>query len=294
MLCRLAKNRARFSAACEAVEASAARLRKDLDEARASLHAATEESGAILTRITQLQEELPRVSPDTPSLHQLTAAEVHHFKNLAGVWFLLCLVCSVATFGLSFFAVGFAFSRLPLTEAWFAAAGLVGYFAVLGLLFPRGDLFLAGTGTRRLIVSGSAWRGPLTIVMAVLAVLGLILLLWQVPLARYQSALWVVVIILGGSLAAAVSQAAAIGKGLPLWFTASWHKLVGLTEALIRAFIHVVKAAVCVADLIALAFAAPIFALLRRELPSLHLPGSGASGASGDRTDLKAIGGAAS
>jgi hypothetical protein len=286
---RLAKSRDQFSAACETVEASAARLRQELDEARASLHAASDESDAILTRITQLQEELRRVPADAPSPHQLTPAEVHQFKNLAAVWFLLCVLCAVATVGLSFFAVGFAFFRLPLTAACFAAAGLVGYFIVFGLVFPRGDLLLSGSGTRRLIVSGSAWRRPLTIFMAVLVVLGLILLLWQVPLARYQAALWVLLIVLGASLAAAVSQAAAVGRSLPLWLTACGHKLLGITEVLIRAFIRVVKSAVCVADVIALAFAAPVFALLRRELPSLHLPGSSSSGANADGVALKVI-----
>jgi hypothetical protein len=138
-------------------------------------------------------------------------------------------------------------------------------------------------------VSGSAWRRPLTIFMAVLVVLGLILLLWQVPLARYQAALWVLLIVLGASLAAAVSQAAAVGRSLPLWLTACGHKLRGITEVLIRAFIRVVKSAVCVADVIALAFAAPVFALLRRELPSLHLPGSSSSGANADGVALKVI-----
>lgn len=286
---RIAKNRDRYFAACETVEATAARLRKELDDARVSLHAAADESGTILTRIAQLQEQLRLVSPGAPSPHQLTSAEVHHLKNLAGVWFLLCVLCAVATLGLGFFAIGLAFFKLPVTAAWFAAAGLVGYFAVLGLVFPRGDLFLAGTGTRRMIVSGSAWRKALTITMALLVVLGLILLLWQVPLARYQAALWVLVLVLGGSLAAAVSQAAAVGTGFPLWVTACWHKVVGIAEALIRALIHVLKSAVCVVDLVALAFAAPVFALQRRELPSLHLPDSGPLASSGDGTALKVI-----
>jgi hypothetical protein len=84
-----------------------------------------------------------------------------------------------------------------------------------------------------------------------------------------------------------MSQTAAAGKGWPLWFAACRDALLAILEASVRAFIRVLKAAVCVADLIALAFAAPIYALLRRNLPSLHLGGVVES-------QLKAIGSSAS
>lgn len=67
-----------------------------------------------------------------------------------------------------------------------------------------------------------------------------------------------------------------------------------MTEAIVRAAVHIIKAAACIADLFALAFAAPILALLRRELPSLHLPGSGTSAATVDGANLKVIGKAVS
>lgn len=215
MLRRLAKDRDHFSVASETAEASAGRLRKEIKAAQVSLNSASDESRVMLTQITQIQEEARRLPPEAPSLHQLTSTEAHQFMNLAGVWFLLCIICAAATFGLSSFAVGLAFFRLPVAAVWFAAAGLVGYFAVLGLVFPPGDLLITSNGTRRLIVSGSAWRRPLTILMAVLVAFGLILLLWKVPLAHYQTALWVLVTIFGGSLAAAVSQAASVSKGAP-------------------------------------------------------------------------------
>src|SRR5207302_9032345 len=101
LLRRLAKNRDRFAVASEAAEGSAARLRKELDEARARLQAASEESSSILGRITQLQTELPQIAPDAPSLHRLTPAEVHHFKNLGCLWLLLCIVSCFATLGLT-------------------------------------------------------------------------------------------------------------------------------------------------------------------------------------------------
>lgn len=95
-------------------------------------------------------------------------------------------------------------------------------------------------------------------------------LLWRVRLTRYYIVLWVLVFLLGASLAATASQALAASKGLQLFFHRCGNLLRDAFEALIRLVVRVALAAVIVIEVIALAFAAPIFLLRGRDLPAIH------------------------
>jgi hypothetical protein len=89
-------------------------------------------------------------------------------------------------------------------------------------------------------------------------------------MARYQAALWIGILVLGGSLAVAASRVAATGKGLRLWLHSCVNFLLAFMEAVVRVCGRLLLTVIYFVEILALAVAAPIFLLRGRELPSLH------------------------
>jgi hypothetical protein len=266
-LARLSKQRTRYATACERSEKSIRHVHDEVEEARQSLQSGAEQANSIEVSIQRVRDEAAACKePLVP--HRLTSAEVYHFMQLSGLWLMLTCFLTLIIMGTAFYAFGSILSYVPSAAA---ALGIGGGFLVLGFLFPRGDLLLHGTGTRRLVVSGSPWRGEIVLTLAGFITVALVAVIWRVRLARPQVAIWILLYLLGGFLTAAASQAVATSKGLRLWFHRCGHVLRSLVEGLVRIAVRVVLGIVFVIEVLALGFAAPIFLLRGRELPSLQL-----------------------
>ncbi|HYM78609.1 MAG TPA: hypothetical protein VE377_21740 [Candidatus Dormibacteraeota bacterium] len=267
---RLTDYREKFAAACEGAATSAGQLRKEVDSVRQSFQGAAQEASSLAASLKAFEDatSIKQLEADAP--RPLTTAEAYHFTHLSGLWLLLTVFGVFFVAANVFYAVVYSFPYLANPAPSFVSLGLAACFLVLGLLVPRGELLLDGAGNRRIIVSGSPWMKRITSALGIMVALAFIALLWRVRLARYQSALWIVILILGCALAAAASQARATGKGLRIWFNMCGSALLTCIEATIRLCGRVFLAAAYCIEGIALAFAAPIFLIRGRELPSLH------------------------
>jgi hypothetical protein len=268
---RLSRDRERFATACERAETSTGHLKERIGTIRHTLQVAACEASSILRSVNMLHETHPSNHLETATARPLATAEVHHFRQLAGLWFSLTVVGVLIVAGSGLHVVGYTFPYLPAPARYFTAIGLSACFVALGLLVPRGELFLEGTGAKRLIASGSLWRARAAVVLLVSIALAFVVLFWSLRLARHQATLWIVVLVFGSSLAAAASQSTATGKGLRLWFHSCGRLLRASLEALARLVVRLVLAGVWFVEAVALALAAPIFLLHGRELPSLEL-----------------------
>jgi hypothetical protein len=268
---RLERYRERFAAACALTEKSADHLRQQVDIVCEKLRAAAQDSNSITASAAQLKEATSSDQLDAmPRL--LTTTETYHFMHLSGLWFCLAIVTFSILSAAGFYAFGYVLLYYFGTAATvFASLGLAACFVALGLLFPRGVLLVDGSGTRRLIVSGSLWRGRTAAGMIISVILGFTAVIWRIRPGGYQIALWILILLLGASLAAAASQAAATGKGLHLWFYRCNNILLAGTGAAVRLCGRGLLAAVYIVEIIALAFAAPVFLLRGRGLPPLLL-----------------------
>jgi hypothetical protein len=266
---RLVRYRQKFAAACALTERSADHLREQVDTTCAKVRAAAQDSNSIAASAAQLKEAAS--TDQVPAMpRSLTTTETYHFMHVSGLWFCLTIVVfSILTAG-AFYAFGYVFPYFANAATAFVSLGLATSFVVLGLLLPRGDLLLDGTGTRRLIVSGSIWKGRTAGAITIFILLAFSALVWRVRSARYQMAMWILILLLGASLAATASQAAATGKGLRLWFHRCTNLLVAGLQAASRFCWRLLFAAAYFIEIIALAFAAPIFLLRGRALPPLQ------------------------
>lgn len=270
LLRRLSRGRESFSAASESAGRAANHLREEVEAARQNFHGAAQETSSLVASVAQLKEgtageETERIVP-----RPLTTAEAHHFRQLCGMWLILGVLGFFLVTASGYYAFGYTFPYIAIAASSFVSFGLAVCFVVLGLLLPRGDLLLDGTGNRRLIVSGSLWRGKTALALAFILVLAFVALFWRVRLARYQAAFWLVILVLGGALAAATSQASATGKGLRMWLRSSADLVISLIEGIFRLAVRIFFAGMYCLEAVALALAAPVFVVRRRELPSLH------------------------
>jgi len=186
---------------------------------------------------------------------------------LSGMWFMLTLLSLLIVIASGLYAF---FPYIGIRAAWLVSVGLAACFLILGLLLPRGELLLDGTRTRRLIVSGSPWRGKTAVTLAVLVLAAFGILLWRVGVARYQAAFCILILVLCGALSAAASQASATGKGLRIWFRLCVGVLFAIVEEVLRLSVRIFLAVTFCLEVVALALAAPAFRLRGREVPSLH------------------------
>ncbi len=268
---RLSRHREKFAAACDRADKSVGHLTEQVETTHQRLQTAAQEATSVVASVAQLKDAASGNQLEAAAPRLLTTAEAYHFMHLSGMWLFLTVLSFFIVGASGFYAVGYAFPYLANSVTPFVSFGLAACFVVLGLLLPRGDLLLDGTGTRRVIVSGSLWRGRMAVALTVFIVLAFMALMWRVRLARYQAALWIVILLVGGSLAAAASQAAATGKGLRLWFHSCGNLLLACLEAIVRLCGRLLLAIVYLVEVVALAVAAPVFLLRGRELPTLHL-----------------------
>jgi hypothetical protein len=265
---RLSKHRAKYATACGRGENSVRHIYDEVENARKALQSGAEQANIIEVSIHRVQNEATACKTEPLAPHEQTSTEVYHFMQLSGIWLMITSFLSCIVIGTGFYAFGYTFPRIPSASA---ALGIAASFLVLGFLFPRGDLVLDGTANRRLVVSGSLWRERTALTLAVFITAMLVAVIWRARFAHYQVALWILLYLLGGFLTAAASQAVATSKGLRLWFHRSGHVLHSLLEGLMRIIVRIVLGIVFVIEVLALGFAAPIFLLRGRELPSLQL-----------------------
>jgi hypothetical protein len=241
-----------------------------VDTVRKSFQGAAQEAGLLAASLEQFEAatSVNQLGADAP--RPLTTAEAYHFTHLSGMWLLLTFFGVFFVAANMFYGGGYSFPYLSSTAVSFVSFGLAACFLVLGLLAPRGELLLDGAGNRRLIVSGSPWTNRISLAVGIMVALAFVALLWRVRLARYQAAIWIVILMLGCALAAVASQARATGKGLRIWFSLCASTLLTCIEATMRLCGRVFLAATYCGEGIALAFAAPIFLIRGRELPLLH------------------------
>jgi len=189
--------------------------------------------------------------------------------HVAALWLLLTLG-AVFLFGAAgFFGLGYSFPLLTRSSALVASLGLAACFLILGFLLPRGELFLDGHGGRRVIVSGSYWRGKAAIALTICIICAFAALLWQVRFGRHNFAFWFGILVLGAALVAASSQTIGMAKGLRLWFHSFGNLLVACFLGICRILVRLVLGFSYAIEVLALALAAPIFVVRGRSLPSL-------------------------
>jgi hypothetical protein len=268
---QFSEQREKFAAASESIARNAGRLKEHSEGVREVVRSLAPEITSIVTTASQARNDIAATeSADRRLPRELSAAEAYQFIYMSGIWFTLTFLGIVLITMSCLYALGFTFPRLQGTAATAIAAGVGAAFVILGMLLPRGELLLDGSGTRKLIVSGSLWRGRIAIVLTILIVLAFTALFWRVWAIRYQAALWLIILLVGGCLAAAASQSAATAKGLRPWLLLCGNFLLRVVEALARLFVRVLLAVAYVIEVISLGFAAPIFVFRGRELPSFH------------------------
>ena len=265
---RLWRYRERFDAACARAGKDAGRLSDEVAAIRQDLQAAAQETTSLVASVAELREGATSVDPeDAAAPRQLTTAEAHHFASLSGMWSLLTLLSLLIVIASGLYAF---FPYIGIRAAWLVSVGLAACFLILGLLLPRGELILDGTRTRRLIVSGSPWKGKTAVTLAVIVLTGFGILLWRIGVARYQAAFCILMLVLCGALSAAASQASATGKGLRIWLRLCVGVLFAMVEEVLRLSVRIFLAVAFCLEVVALALAAPAFRLRGREVPSLH------------------------
>jgi len=265
---RLSRYREKFDAACDGAGRGAGRLRDEVETIRHDLQSATQETTSLVASVAELREGVTSADPvDAVAPRQLTTAEAHHFASLAGMWFNLTLLSLflVTLSGLYAF-----FPYIGFRAALLVSVGLAACFLILGMLLPRGELLLDGTRNRRLIVSGSLWRGKTAVTLSVIVLAGFGILLWRIGVSRYQAAFCILVLVLCGSLSASASQASATGKGLRIWVRLCVGVLFTVVEEVLRLIVRMFLAVIFCLEVVALALAAPAFRLRGRDVPSLH------------------------
>ena len=265
---RLSRYREKFDAACDGAGRGAGRLRDEVETIRHDLQSATQETTSLVASVAELREGVTSADPvDAVAPRQLTTAEAHHFASLAGMWFNLTLLSLflVTLSGLYAF-----FPYIGFRAALLVSVGLAACFLILGMLLPRGELLLDGTRNRRLIVSGSLWRGKTAVTLSVIVLAGFGVLLWRIGVSRYQAAFCILVLVLCGSLSASASQASATGKGLRIWVRLCVGVLFTVVEEVLRLIVRMFLAVIFCLEVVALALAAPAFRLRGRDVPSLH------------------------
>jgi len=265
---RLSRYREKFDAACDGAGRGAGRLRDEVETIRHDLQSATQETTSLVASVAELREGVTSANPmDAVAPRQLTTAEAHHFASLAGMWFNLTLLSLflVTLSGLYAF-----FPYIGFRAALLVSVGLAACFLILGMLLPRGELLLDGTRNRRLIVSGSLWRGKTAVTLSVIVLAGFGILLWRIGVSRYQAAFCILVLVLCGSLSASASQASATGKGLRIWVRLCVGVLFTVVEEVLRLIVRMFLAVIFCLEVVALALAAPAFRLRGRDVPSLH------------------------
>jgi hypothetical protein len=265
---RLCRYREKFDAACARAGKGASRLGDEVQAIRQDLQAAAQETTSLVASVTEVREGATSGDPaDAGAPRQLTTAEAHHFASLSGMWFMLTLLSLLIVIASGLYAF---FPYIGIRAAWLVSVGLAACFLILGLLLPRGELLLDGTRTRRLIVSGSPWRGKTAVTLAVIVLAAFGILLWRLGVARYQAAFCILMLVLYGALSAAASQASATGKGLRIWFRLCVGVLFAIVEEVLRLSVRLFLAVLFCLEVVALALAAPAFRLRGREVPSLH------------------------
>ena len=265
---RLSRYREKFDAACDGAGRGAGRLRDEVETIRHDLQSATQETTSLVASVAELREGVTSANPvDAVAPRQLTTAEAHHFASLAGMWFNLTLLSLflVTLSGLYAF-----FPYIGFRAALLVSVGLAACFLILGMLLPRGELLLDGTRNRRLIVSGSLWRGKTAVTLSVIVLAGFGILLWRIGVSRYQASFCILVLVLCGSLSASASQASATGKGLRIWVRLCVGVLFTVVEEVLRLIVRMFLAVIFFLEVVALALAAPAFRLRGRDVPSLH------------------------
>jgi len=268
---RLSRYGEKFATASERSVRGAGRLKEKVDTASQQLQTGVQETNSLLVSAAQLEGTASASLVDPAAPRGLTTAEAYRFIHLSGMWLSLAVVGAVVVTASSFYAAGYTFPYLPIAAAAFIAIGTAVYFVSLGLLVPRDELHLEGTGTRRPILLGSLWRWKAAMVLAIAMLATLVWLMLRVGITSYQAAVWIVILVLGGSLAGAANQAAATGRGLRLSFKLSLNLLLSCLEAAVRVFWRLIYAVAYCAEVLALALAAPIFILRGRDLPSLEV-----------------------
>jgi hypothetical protein len=265
---RLSRYREKFDAACAGAGRGAGRLRDEVEAIRHDLQSATQETTSLVASVGELREGVTSANPvDAVAPRQLTTAEAHHFASLAGMWFNLTLLSLflVTLSGLYAF-----FPYIGFRAALLVSVALAACFLILGMLLPRGELLLDGTRNRRLIVSGSLWRGKTAVTLAVIVLAAFGVLLWRIGVSRYQAAFCILVLVLCGSLSASASQASATGKGLRIWVRLCVGVLFTVVEEVLRLIVRMFLAVIFCLEVVALALASPAFRLRGRDVPTLH------------------------
>ncbi len=283
LLRRLSRHRERFATACEKTARSASDLTQKVEAAGRHLESASREAIAVADSADRLGDAARQRAPDAVPARLLTSAEAYHFIHLSGLWFVLTTVTAVIVTASGFFAVRYTFPSLAIAACVFVSIGLAVYFVVLGLLLPRGEFFLDGSGTTRAIVSGSPWRAKTIIVLAVAMIVAIVALAWRVGVTSYQAVLWLVILVLGGALAGACSQATASGKGLRPWLHSCAHLLLCCLEAGVRTVWRLVFGVSYGVEVLALALAAPVYLLRGRDLPAMQVTPNDGTGTSSPR-----------
>jgi hypothetical protein len=265
---RLSRYREKFDSACAGAGRGAGRLKDEVEAIRHDLQSATQETNSLVASVGELREGVALADPiDAVAPRQLTTAEAHHFASLAGMWFNLTLLSLflVTLSGLYAF-----FPYIGFRAALLVSVALAACFLILGMLLPRGELLLDGTRNRRLIVSGSLWRGKTAVTFAVIVLAAFGVLLWRIGVSRYQAAFCILVLVLCGSLSASASQASATGKGLRIWVRLCVGVLFTVVEEVLRLIVRMFLAVIFCLEVVALALAAPAFRLRGRDVPTLH------------------------
>jgi len=274
LLRRLLKDRQALADAYARAARSAEHVRGAADTAQNALRMSAghaEELARSLREIaaatTSMRQSPPGARSDSP--HTLSRIEAEQFLQHCGIWLTVASVSAAVLFGTGIFGVGYAFPHLPAAATWLTSLGIVVMFAILGFLFPRGELILDGAGSRRLVASGSLWRAPLSLVLAALVCVGFFTLFTRVRLAHYQVTLWVFMFVLGAFVCGAASQVIATGKGLRVWLRRTSGRVLALLDLASRLVVRLLFAASLLLECVGLFFAAPIFIVRGRDLPAL-------------------------
>ena len=271
MVRRIANDAERLSGAVE-------RHARHSQTVRVELETVDKTVATTLSGVEKLRSEFDSVHQrahagtfDSMTPHNLSGVEARHFIHQSGMWLLICVAASIVLVRAAHYAAAsfFQSTSAPSGAIW-TAIGIMATAVTVGMLFTRGDLIVDGIGSRRLIVSGSAWRGRSAVAISTIAIVAMAVLLTQLRMARYQLLMWVLTLILSAAVAASASQTMAMSKGLRVWFRMLGSALARLPEAFARLLVRSATATATLIEILALMFAAPIFLLKDGSLPSLQ------------------------
>jgi hypothetical protein len=267
---QLERNRERFAMAIERADKAATHFQETIQTASQTLVTGAESAKELMKQLDHVRS-LPSDAEETFQSQEITRLDARYAMHQSGLWFGVAIAISCVTAALSRAAM---VARFPHTFGAFSLlVGLVlaAVFVVMGALLAKTDVFLTGAGTRRTLMLGSDGKDKLAVLIGILLSVLFLLVLWRMQLPRYASALWLTSYVGGVGTAASVGRAVAASQGLSLWVKNWSNVLKTVLEMGWTSIARVIRGFVIALETIALAFAAPIFLLKKRELPSLQL-----------------------